>query len=108
MRASALELAFSGHPFKCLVRTLDPVLVIGSVGWKQLYDLIGAVGGHMADRTRREVDRLADLELVLFQRDSPELERHGFCSFRVLLPRAGCNIAAKSTRALKNPLFARN
>src|SRR5262245_42276573 len=75
--ASDLELAFPGHALESLARTLDPILVIGPVGGKQLHNLIGAVGGHMADRTRCEVDGLTDFEFVFFQRVSPELERYG-------------------------------
>ena len=43
-----LELAFSGDPFECFFRVLDPVLVVGAVGRKKLDHLIRAVGDHVA------------------------------------------------------------
>jgi hypothetical protein len=64
----AIELAFLGDAFKRFASAFDAVLVIIAVGWKQLYDSVGTVGGHVADRPRREEDDLADLELMLFQR----------------------------------------
>lgn len=45
----AIELAFLGHAFERLARALYAVLVVVAVGWKQLYDTIAAVGGHVAD-----------------------------------------------------------
>jgi hypothetical protein len=76
--AREFELTFPRHALERLIRVLDAVLVIGAVRGKQPYDLIGTVGGHVANRTRREVDGLADLILVFLQRSSPNLERHGF------------------------------
>jgi len=73
--AGKFELAFPGHALERFVGALDAVLIVGPVRRKQPHDLIGAVGGHMADRTRGEVDDLTDLKLVFFQRDSPTLER---------------------------------
>src|SRR5262245_35886188 len=73
--AGKFELAFPGHALERLVGALDAVLIVGPVRRKQPHDLIGAIGGHMADRTRGEVDDLTDLKLVFFQRDSPTLER---------------------------------
>src|SRR5712691_4453516 len=101
-----LELAFPGHPLERFVGILDAVLVIGSVGGKQPHDLVGAVGGHMADGTRREVDGLTDLKLVFFQRCSPELERHRCAPLLAQRsPRSARNISAKSEIASKIPLF---
>src|SRR5262249_45749210 len=60
------------------MRIFDAILVIGAVGGEQLHHLIGAVGDHVTNRTRGEVDALADLKLVfLQQRGSPALERYG-------------------------------
>jgi hypothetical protein len=103
--SSIFELAFPDHALERFVRILNAVLVIGSVGREQLDDLISAVGGHMADRTRGEIDGLANAKLVFPQRDSPELERHGHFSLQTAIPRSGCNIAAKLRNASKNPLF---
>src|SRR5262249_10762562 len=75
--ARKFELAFPGHALEGFARTFDAVLVVGSVVGKQSHDLIGAVGNHVADRARREVDGLTNLKLVFFQRGSPELHRHG-------------------------------
>ena len=73
--AGVFELAFPGHALERLVGVLDAVLVVGAVRREQPHDLIGAVGSHMADRAGGEVDSLADIKLVFFQRSSPELER---------------------------------
>jgi hypothetical protein len=105
--ASELELTFPGHALERLARTLDPVLEIGSVGGKQLHDLIGAVGGHVADRTRCEVDGLTDLEFVLFQRVSPELERHGYARFRARPPLGGRQYSSEFRACLKKSAFYR-
>src|SRR5919204_5492521 len=86
--AREFELTFPRHALERLIRVLDPVLVIGAVGGKQPYDLIGAVGGHVANRTRREVDGLADLILVFLQRSSPNLERHGLALLERCFPRS--------------------
>src|SRR2546425_10994213 len=69
--AGKFELAFPGHALERLVRIFDAVLVIGAVGGEQPHHLIGTVGDHVANRTRREVDGLADLKLVFLQRGSP-------------------------------------
>src|SRR5262249_3077334 len=61
-----------------LIRIFDAVLVIGAVGGEQLHHLIGTIGDHVTNRTRREVDSLADLKLVFLQRGSPALERYGW------------------------------
>src|SRR5262249_35131083 len=88
-----------------LMRVLDAVLVIRAVGGKQLYDLIGAVGDHVANRTRREVDVLADLKLVFLQRSSPgpRTIRNLLFSSSVL-PNAA-NIAVKLPHCLENSVF---
>jgi hypothetical protein len=101
------ELAFPHHALERLVRILDAVLVVGPVGRKKLHNLIRAVGGHMADRARREVDGLTDLKLVFLQRDSPELVRHGTAPFERCSPRSARNISAKSAIASKIPLLPR-
>src|SRR6516162_4995424 len=76
--AGKFELAFPGHALEHLIRIFDAILVIGAVGGEQLHHLIGTVGDHVTNRTRREVDALADLKLVfLQQRGSPALERYG-------------------------------
>src|SRR5215470_996430 len=76
--AGKFELAFPGHALERLIRIFDAILVIGAVGGEQLHHLIGAVGDHVTNRTRGEVDALADLKLVfLQQRGSPALERYG-------------------------------
>src|SRR5262249_41362242 len=62
--ARKFELAFPRHPLERLVRIFDAILVIGAVGGEQLHHLIGTVGDHVTNRTRREVDSLADLKLV--------------------------------------------
>ena len=102
------ELAFPYDALERLVRILDAVLIIGPVRGKQLHDLVGAVGGHVPNWAGREVHRLTDLKLVLFQRDSPELERHTPPPFERCSPRSGRNIAAKSTIASKIPLLLRD
>src|SRR5215471_17413244 len=84
--ARIFELAFPRHALERLIRVFDAVLVIGAVGGKQFYDLIGAVGDHVTNRTRREVDVLTDLKLVFLQRSSPDLERYGIRSFRAVVP----------------------
>src|SRR5436309_13750586 len=81
-----LELAFPHDALERLVRIFDAVLIVGPVRGKQLHDLVGAVGGHVADWAGREVDGLTDLKLVFFQRDSPELERHRSAPGRAMLP----------------------
>src|SRR4051794_26257186 len=63
----AVELALFGHPLKSLFGAFDAVLVVVAIGRKQFHDLIAAIDGHMADRARREENRLTYLELVLFQ-----------------------------------------
>src|SRR5262249_38750610 len=76
--AGKFELAFPGHALERLIRIFDAILVIGAVGGEQLHHLIGAVSDHVTNRTRGEVDALADLKLVfLQQRGSPALERYG-------------------------------
>src|SRR5262249_5936147 len=64
----AVELALLGHAFERLVGAFDAVLIIVAVGRKQLDDPVRVVGGHMANRPRREVHGLANLKLMLFQR----------------------------------------
>jgi hypothetical protein len=76
--AGKFELAFPGHALERLIRIFDAVLVIGAVGGEQLHHLIGTIGDHVTNRTRREVDSLADLKLVFLQRGSPALERYGW------------------------------
>src|SRR5262249_25466101 len=76
--AGKFELAFPGHALERLIRIFDAVLVIGTVGGEQLHHLIGTIGDHVTNRTRREVDSLADLKLVFLQRGSPALERYGW------------------------------
>jgi hypothetical protein len=62
----------------------------------------------VANRTRREVDGLADLKLVFLQRSSPNLERHDFALLERCFPPIAANIAAKSSIASKIPLFGRD
>src|SRR4029079_2320171 len=102
-----LQLAFPGHPFERLVRILDSILIIGSVGGKQPYNLIGTIGSHMADRTGGEVNGLADLKLVLLQRGSPELQLHGSAPFDGASPRSRRHTAARTPIASKIPLLKR-
>jgi hypothetical protein len=64
------ELAFPHNPFECFLWILDPILVIGAIGRKQLHDLIGAIGDHVPDGAGREIDALANTKLVFFQRGS--------------------------------------
>ena len=71
----AVELTFLGHAFKRFFGALDAVLVVIAIGGKQLDHPIAAVAGHMTDRPGREVDRMTDLELMLFQHTSPKLVR---------------------------------
>jgi hypothetical protein len=61
----------------------------------------------MADRAGGEVNGLADLKLVFFQRGSPELQLHGSAPFDGPSPRSRRNIAAKSAIASKIPLLKR-
>jgi hypothetical protein len=86
--ARKFELAFPRHALERLIGVLDAVLVIGAVGGEQPYDLIGTVAGHVANRTRREVDGLADLKLVFLQRSSPELERRDLLFSSGAFPRS--------------------
>ena len=51
-----------------------PVLIILSVGRKQLHDPIDIVHRHMPDRSRSEAHRLSDLEFVRFQHGSLKLK----------------------------------
>ena len=87
--AGKLELAFPGHALEHLIRIFDAILVIGAVGGEQLHHLIGTVGDHVTNRTRREVDSLADLILVFLQRGSPTLERYGLARFERCSPDSG-------------------
>ena len=84
--AGKFELAFPGHALERLIRIFDAILVIGAVGGKQPHHLIGTVGDHVTNRTRREVDSLADLKLVFLQRGSPTLERYGLARFERCSP----------------------
>ena len=86
--ARIFELAFPRNALERLIGVLDAVLVVGAVGGKQPHHLIGAVGNHVANRTRREVDGLTDLKLVFLQRDSPDLERDGFALVERCFPRS--------------------
>src|SRR5262249_28889080 len=105
MSARKFELAFPGHALECLARTFDAILIVGSVRRKQSHDLIGAVGDHVANGARREVDGLTNLKLVFFQRGSPGLNRRHRRAPSP--PDLGRNIAAKSVVASKNPGFCR-
>jgi hypothetical protein len=49
-------------------------LIVVAVGGKQLHHAVGAVRGHVTDRSRGEVDGVTNLKLMLFQRSSPGLE----------------------------------
>jgi hypothetical protein len=62
--ARAVELAFLGDPLKGFVCALDAVLMLVAVGRKKFHDLIGAVGSHVTERLRREIDRLTEPKLV--------------------------------------------
>src|SRR5262249_25502514 len=84
--ARKFELAFPRHPLERLIRIFDAILAIGAVGGEQLHDLIRTVGDHTTNRTRREVDSLADLKLVFLQRGSPALERYGLARFERCSP----------------------
>src|SRR5262245_11817563 len=84
--ARKFELAFPGHALARLIRIFAAILVIGAVGGEQLHHLIGTVGDHVTNRTRREVDSLADLKLVFLQRGSPALERYGLARFERCSP----------------------
>jgi hypothetical protein len=97
-----LELAFPHDALERLVRILDAILIIGPVRGKQFHDLIGAVGGHMADRAGREVDGLTDLKLVFFQRYSPELEPHSIAPVRAMVPPIGAQYSSEIDKCLKN------
>lgn len=66
--ARAIELALLGYALERFIGALDAILVVVAFGGKQLNDPIGVVGSHVANGPGREVDRLTDLELVLFQR----------------------------------------
>src|SRR6476660_3191636 len=87
--AGKFELTFPGHALERLIRIFDAILVIGAVGGQQLHHLIGAVGDHVTNRTRREVDSLADLKPVFLQRGSPTLERYGLARFERCSPDIG-------------------
>src|SRR5262250_2689864 len=76
--AGKFELAFPGHALERLIRIFDAILVIGAVGGEQLHHLVGTIGDHVTNRTRREVDSLAALRLVFLQRGSPALDRYGW------------------------------
>jgi hypothetical protein len=93
------ELAFPDNAFERFLWVLDPILVIGSVGRKQLHHLIGAVGNHVTDGPGREIDGLADVKLVLFQRGFPGHQRrglrHGFAPIRARPLPIRVNIAQK-------------
>jgi hypothetical protein len=71
----AVELTFLSDAFERFFGALDAVLVVIAIGGKQLHHSIAAIAGHMTDRPGRKVDRMADLELMLFQHTSPELVR---------------------------------
>jgi hypothetical protein len=73
--AIAVELTFLGDAFEGFFGALDTVLVVIAIGGKQLHHPIAAIAGHMTDRPGREVHRMTDLELMLFQHTSPELVR---------------------------------
>jgi hypothetical protein len=64
-----IELAFLGDALEGFAGTLDPILVVVAIEGHQFDDLVGSVGGHMPDRPRREINRLADVEFVIFQGD---------------------------------------
>ena len=98
------ELAFPGYSFECFLRVLDPILIIGTVRGKELHHLIGAIGDHVADGAGREIHRLADPKLVLFQRASLGHERHGFAPFQAALPDRG-QYSAKTRNCRKNSSF---
>jgi hypothetical protein len=73
-----VELAFPGNALEGFPRVLDPILVIAAVRRQEFDDLISAAGNHVPERTRGEIDRLADTKLMLFQLASPGRGRHGF------------------------------
>jgi len=87
--ARKFELAFPGHALERLIRIFDAILVVGAVGREQLHHLIGTVGDHVTNRTRREVDGLPDVKLVFLQRGSPALERYGLARFERCSPDSG-------------------
>src|SRR5262249_45444970 len=76
--AGKIELAFPGPALERPISIFYSIFGICALGGEQLHHLIGAVGDHVTNRTRGEVDALADLKLVfLQQRGSPALERYG-------------------------------
>jgi hypothetical protein len=98
--ARVFELAFPDNAFERFLRVLDPILVIGPVGGKQLHHLISAVGDHVTDGPGGEIDGLTNTKLMLFQRGSPGHQRrglrHGFAPIRATPLPIGVNIAQKS------------
>src|SRR5262245_22471683 len=67
----AIELALLGDALERFAGALDAVLVVVTVGGQQFDDLVAAADTSAAHRARIEEDRLADRELVSFQRYSP-------------------------------------
>jgi hypothetical protein len=72
--ARAVQLTFFGDPLKGFVGALDAVLMLVTIRRQKFHDLIGPISRHVAERLRREIDRLAEPKLVCVcvQRWSPE------------------------------------
>src|SRR5205823_6285771 len=104
--ARIFELAFPRNALERLIGVLDAILVVGPVRGKQLHDLVDAVGHHVADRTRREVDVLTDLKPMFLQRGSPDFERNRFALVERCFPRSDPNIAVKISSCLENSVFS--
>jgi hypothetical protein len=79
--SGTVELAFLGHALKRFGRAFDAILVIFAVGREKLHDPIGSIRRHMAEQLRDVQNALADRKLVLVERASLELERHGSTPF---------------------------
>jgi hypothetical protein len=67
-----IELTFLRNALERLAGTLDPVLVVVAIEGHQFDDLVGSVAGHMPDRPGRKQDCLTNVELVIFQGNSPD------------------------------------
>ena len=66
--SNAVELALFGHAFERLAGTLDPVLIVITLGRQELDHDIASGGRSAPERRRRVVDRLANLVLMQTQR----------------------------------------
>lgn len=60
------KLAFLGHPLESLFRISDPVLMLITIGRKQLDDLVASIRGRSIERPSHVTDRLPHCIFVRF------------------------------------------